>query len=583
MFRFYYDTKIGIYTGDCGDLQCVGGDDDGCGGIGVPSEVTVPTTEGETYYIFVTGWNGSVGDFELTISCDGTPPPPPPGNDFCEGAEVVECGSVVDGKTVGAFQDLSGTCGTTIDAPGVWYNIVGNGEFITASVCDLANFDTKIVIIQADDCDSDLFCVAGNDDAPGCLGFTSEVTWLSEEGANYYIYVNGFGGATGEFTLLINCIAPAENDLCEDAIPLDCDSSIDGSTNFATERGQEDAEDCSDDIFSDLQSPGVWYTLQGTGAEITLSTCGTADYDTKIDVYTGSCGELVCYAGNEDGDDCAGFTSELTFDSEEDETYYVYISGYKVFFFGTLIVSQGDFTLNVECECVADAGECQTVYYGYEPAACTDLMANLLYGEGPYDYEWSNGMTDQTITVCPSEPTAYTVTITDALGCVSTDEVFVDVIDVTCGNKGNKVQICHENGSKSKTLCIDAADIEDHLCHGDLLGECGTMVICGDAFACEGDAKSEQNVSSRSLESEDWSIAPNPSTGQFKINLQDYVNQKLDLRIMDTSGKLVYNYRVDELSEKVLDIDLATLATGMYYIRLNSDQYVDTKKILLVR
>ncbi|WP_235297777.1 T9SS type A sorting domain-containing protein [Portibacter marinus] len=573
-----YDTKIGIYRGTCNDLQCVGGDDDGCGGIGVPSEVTVATIAGETYYIFVTGWNGSIGNFELTINCDGTPPPPPPGNDFCEGAEVVECGSVVDGKTVGAVQDLSGTCGTSISAPGVWYNIVGTGEFITASVCNLANFDTKIIIIQADDCNSDLFCVAGNDDGPECLGFTSEVSWLGEQGVNYYIYVNGFDGETGDFTLLINCNAPAENDLCENAISLDCVDSVEGSTNFATDRDQVGDSDCSDDVFSDLLSPGVWYTIEGLGKPITLSTCGTADYDSKIDVYTGECGNLVCYAGNEDGPGCPDFTSELTFDTEEGVTYHIYVSGFRIVFFGIDFMSKGDFTLNITIP-----QDCKTVYYGYEPTACTELSVDNIDGVGPYDYQWSDGSSGETTKVCPSESTDYFVTITDATGCLYVYEFFVDVIDVTCGNKGNKVEICHESNGKFKTLCIDSEDIDDHLCHGDELGACGTLVICGEPWTCPDETLEEESVTARNVVSDQWAIAPNPSSGNFRINLSDYLNKAVNLRIMDTAGKIVYSYNVSELGSSILEINLDDIAKGMYYVRLNSELSSSTKKILLVK
>lgn len=574
-----YDSKIGIYSGSCGALVCEGGDDDGCGGIGVPSELTINTTDGETYYIFVTGWNGSKGNYVLTITCGEEPPNEGPENDFCEGAIAIECGETISGTTVGAIQDLSGTCGTPVSAPGVWYNFVGTGEFVIASLCDQANYDTKINIIEALDCNSELFCVTGNDDGPGCGGFTSEATFFSESGVNYYIYVNGFFGETGDFDLSITCVPPAENDLCENAIALDCDSQVEGSTRFSTAADVPSELDCAPDDFGDLLGNGVWYTITGTGGEIILSTCGTADYDTKLDVYTGECGALECYAGNDDGPGCPGFTSELTFASEEGVTYYIYVSGYTSSSFGTSI---GDFTLNIDCVCLADAGECATVYNGYEPASCTDLTASMAYGEGPYDYQWSNGDSGETITVCPAETTTYTVTITDALGCIATDDVTVEVIDVSCGKNEDKVLVYHNpNGPRPKTLCISSDDVEDHLAHGDILGPEGTEVNCGDPYTGEGDT-STVRIASNSL-NDKWSLSPNPANGKVNLNLENYLGRDLRVQVLDFSGEILIEKNILELKSSRYDLNIREIPYGIYFVRLSTDSETIIKKLIVIR
>ena len=64
-----------------------------------------------------------------------------------------------------------------------------------------------------------------------------------------------------------------------------------------------------DDVFADN---GETFTAGDENRFYTLSTCGTADFDTKISVYTGSCGELLCIGSNDDAGDC-GVTSELIF------------------------------------------------------------------------------------------------------------------------------------------------------------------------------------------------------------------------------------------------------------------------------
>lgn len=66
-----FDTKIGIYEGTCNALSCIdGGDDDGdCGSNPV---ITVPTMNGVTYYILITGYNANQGDYQITLDCDIT-------------------------------------------------------------------------------------------------------------------------------------------------------------------------------------------------------------------------------------------------------------------------------------------------------------------------------------------------------------------------------------------------------------------------------------------------------------------------------------------------------------------------------
>lgn len=70
------DTRFHIYSGTCGDLVCVGGDDDsGDIGNGYLSITSLDVTEGETYYIvFDDKWSPDGFDFEIF---EGDPPPGP--------------------------------------------------------------------------------------------------------------------------------------------------------------------------------------------------------------------------------------------------------------------------------------------------------------------------------------------------------------------------------------------------------------------------------------------------------------------------------------------------------------------------
>ncbi|MCB0795546.1 MAG: VCBS repeat-containing protein, partial [Flavobacteriales bacterium] len=69
------DTRIHVYTGSCGALTCVGGDDDG--GSGYLSTVDFSATAGTEYHIvFDDRW--SIAGFDFQVSELVPPPPPPP-------------------------------------------------------------------------------------------------------------------------------------------------------------------------------------------------------------------------------------------------------------------------------------------------------------------------------------------------------------------------------------------------------------------------------------------------------------------------------------------------------------------------
>ncbi|MBO3117810.1 T9SS type A sorting domain-containing protein [Winogradskyella sp. DF17] len=125
-----------------------------------------------------------------------------------------------------------------------------------------------------------------------------------------------------------------DNDLCADATLIACGDTISGSTADAT---FDDVGTCG----TSNTANGVWYRFVGIDGEATISTCGTANFDTKISVFTGVCDDLTCVDGNDDGTGCADFTSELTIATTAGVEYYVLVHG-----FGT---GSGDFDLSLIC------------------------------------------------------------------------------------------------------------------------------------------------------------------------------------------------------------------------------------------
>jgi len=69
-----YDTKIWVFSGACGALVCVTGNDDG--GVGTLSLVNFTPTVGVTYYVVVGGFGGAAGNYMMSansIPCNPLP------------------------------------------------------------------------------------------------------------------------------------------------------------------------------------------------------------------------------------------------------------------------------------------------------------------------------------------------------------------------------------------------------------------------------------------------------------------------------------------------------------------------------
>ena len=121
-----------------------------------------------------------------------------PGNDTIEGAIELSNGSAELGTTCGATIDTGNPLcnGQTISTGGVWYSVAGTGNTMTATLCGGPAYDSRLSVYCSTS--GSLTCVGGNDDSCGLL---SQVAFCTQESAQYYILVHGFGTAVGDFQI----------------------------------------------------------------------------------------------------------------------------------------------------------------------------------------------------------------------------------------------------------------------------------------------------------------------------------------------------------------------------------------------
>ncbi|MBK7112555.1 MAG: T9SS type A sorting domain-containing protein, partial [Flavobacteriales bacterium] len=263
----------------------------------------------------------------------------PPANDDCGGAYTLTvnpdyaCGSTTSGtvENATASPESAAACfGTENDD--VWFSFVATNSTHRISLLNIVGSETDMYhSVWEGGCGS-LTLLAGSCSDPN----TSNPTGMTP-GNTYFVRVyNYYSGA--ENTTFDVCVGtpppPPANDECANAIPLECNSLTLASTVNSTTTGAP----ATCNFLSLNTAGGIWYTLPGFDGTMTVDLSGSS-FDTKVAVFTGSCGSLVCVDSDDDGG--TGSTSLLTWAGSSAETYTIYVTGYSTY--------TGSVTMAVTC------------------------------------------------------------------------------------------------------------------------------------------------------------------------------------------------------------------------------------------
>lgn len=224
----------------------------------------------------------------------------------------------------------------------------------------------------------------------------------------------------------------------------------------------------------------------------------------------------------------------------------------------------------------ADAGQDKNVIYGYG-SNCTTLSGSAAGGVAPYTFLWSASSTPNNTSteVCPTATTTYTLTVTDANGCVRTDDVTVNVNDVRCGRKMDKVKICFHG----REMCVPKVAVPILLRHGFMLGSCPQKL-------CESMNDNSDHVTSEFFLHFRLSNYPNPFSGTTRIEYELPADGKVSLKVFDLFGReittLVNGNKIQ--GKYFVDFTSKGLYTGVYYYKIvvstSAKIFTQTKKMI---
>ena len=231
---------------------------------------------------------------------------------------------------------------------------------------------------------------------------------------------------------------------------------------------------------------------------------------------------------------------------------------------------------------VYTGGVLTNLYLGYGPQSVK------LTASGGVSYVWSpaTGLSSSTIsnpvfTVTSAGTYTYTVTATTASGCQASATVKLKVTDAQCGNKNDKVLVCH-NGHE---ICISPNAVSAHLTnHNDYLGSCqpsgGQNATASHLVA--------QQVPAAALAAEGFVLEafPNPFSTSTTVHFRTASTTAAQVRVVDQLGRVV-SVLFDGVAETGRDYQLTLnaehLANGLYLCEFISQGKVQVQRLSVVK
>jgi predicted outer membrane repeat protein len=184
-----------------------------------------------------------------------------------------------------------------------------------------------------------------------------------------------------------------------------------------------------------------------------------------------------------------------------------------------------------------------------------NLNSTALGGTPGYTYKWlpATGLSNSNIAnpvASPSVTTTYTLTVTDSKGCTRSLSITINVLPLSaavCSGSGNnaKFNVCHVPTDPPYTpvnICISASALPAHLIPGTIghnnctLGPCGQQLCFSNSSSQTAPATSVVTFAEVVKDEMVVKAYPNPSDGDFRIQVTSNSDEPVTVRILDVTG-----------------------------------------------
>lgn len=217
------------------------------------------------------------------------------------------------------------------------------------------------------------------------------------------------------------------------------------------------------------------------------------------------------------------------------------------------------------------------------------VLMTVSNGTAPYTYQWSSGQTTKNINSLTVG--VYSVTITDSQGCTYTHSVLVTGAPMLVSNSYVTPSSCWNcpDASAGTNAVGGTAPYNYTWYPGGQTTPIISGITAGSYTVCVKDSKNcstcdvlfifFQGVNE--LLDQSVSISPNPSSGNFVVDFGNKNFGSAEVSFTDLTGRTVLETRMKASGKQPLTIN--SVSTGVYFLKLKTEQGVTTKKVVISR
>lgn len=630
-----YDTKLNVYSGDCGTLTCVGGDDDdfSCEHSIRHSLVEFFAEEGTTYSVYANGFSDSRGNFTLDVSCALVASIDGDCQTVYDGFQPAECADLSVSTMYGAGGNtyLWSTGETTASINVCPSETTTYSVTVTDAAGNTASDDTVVVVVdlschdnngnkvsichRSNDGSYHTLCISSSavqahldhgdslgscedtytcDTAPACTAITAPANAAVDVSTNSTIAWNVAGGFVEGYTVSVGTTSGG-TDVADNVDVGDATSYDPGTLDYTTTyyvtvtpyNGVGSSEGCSENSFTTEDAPWCGAPTIQCAQSTSGTTVGADTTDLEFCGTSLSSAPGVWYSFTGDGK-----VLQVTADTSgsDYDTKLGVFSGDCT----ALTCVGGNDDVNGAADRTSEvifASELDVLYYVY----VTGFSAN----EGNYNLTIScvDPFEDAIVVDCG--------TPVNTLHCYDSNEI-TDWFFTS--SDGSPLTIVFNSGSIEDSFSATYDDLHIYdgindsgalLYDSDLVGDSdltgltltaasGSMYIFFDSdfsvscasgsetswdfdVSCEA-APAADDAFANLNTNLDWTMYPNPAKGQLNLGLENFAGQNVTVNILSITNRSILNHTVGNLRTPNVSLNVSSIPTGVYFVRITTDK-----------
>lgn len=478
--------------------------------------ITYLSEVGKQYYLNIQGYQQPYQNIEFTTRCFEAEK-----NDICSGAININYSDSIDINLKQYTDDIIQGCGNYLKS-GAWYTFNGNDSIISISDLPMQGFEYALF--------------EGNCDNLVCLtsGTTYNYTYVfrAAKGKKFYLVV--FGNQDNENTkLIVNWNSSIENDACQNSKTIGCNEEI----SF-------DHKEISPDLSYNCNDPSyksVWYEFVSDTGYTTVKNIGN-NYNQTLKIADGCLGScLKSYEFYQ------GYPDSFSFYAKPGSKYLLNI-GVSPY------VNSGESKFQINCfkkhlnRYMEDA----------IPLECKEY--NIDFSEAPPTLEYQCSITPYHSVLW------YSFTGNDSLLTVysNSPNTTLEVLDENCSYEHNFAF----GGSEFQTVKNKKYFFRVNIYYSHIQNQNANFLV---NFGCT-------TSTNEAAIDHDVKIYPNPFNQKVILDFINQNNDYLKFEIYSSSGNKIMDGIINHNEKQT--IDLKTLASGIYNIKLIGNSKISNHKLI---